>query len=254
MSAFAESMGRMAVLTDEQMGSLWHWRPDGDGLQIRDFFHRSLEAENAQATAIAAMGVGETAAAFLLAQRAAGDLCGLLVGQPEGILDREPAPGEWSLRETMRHIIETEAHFRVGTLWAVDKAPEDPFDLPHELQTHPADVSRDPASMIASLLDERTVSDENFARLTADDLAKPAMWAGYSVDARFRMHRHASHLAEHTNQCEKVLHAIGQDPGEARQLARAIWAARGGHERLSDAAALWALDDELAARVKSFGV
>jgi hypothetical protein len=130
MSAFAESMARMAVLTDEQMGSSWKLRSGGENLGICDGFHRSLEAENAQATAVAAFGVSETAAAFLLAQRAAGDLCGLLVGQPERILDREPAPGEWSLRETMRHIIETEAHFRVRTLWAVDKAPEDPFDLP----------------------------------------------------------------------------------------------------------------------------
>ena len=84
-------------------------------------------------------------------------------------------------------------------------------------------MSGDPASLIASLLDERAVSDANFARLTADDLAKLAMWAGYSVDAGFRMHRHASHPAEHTDQCGKVLHALAQDPGEARQLVRAIW-------------------------------
>src|ERR1035437_794914 len=95
MSAFAESMGRMAVLTDEQMGSLWHWRPDGDGLQIRGFFHRSLEAENAQATAIAAMGVGETAAAFLLAQRAGGDLCGLASARASSAGQWLSANSEW---------------------------------------------------------------------------------------------------------------------------------------------------------------
>ncbi len=254
MSGFVDSMTGMAVLSDEQMTLPWKWRSDGEVLEIRDAFHRSLEAENAQATATAAVGAAETSAAFLPAQRAAGDLCGLLTGQPDDILGREPARGEWSLRETMRHVIETEAHFRTKTLWAVDRAPEDPIDPPPELQPQPADVSGDSASWIAMLLEERAVTDESFARVITEDLAKPSTWAGHSVDARFRMHRPASHLIEHTNQCEKVLHALGQDPGEARQLVRAIWAARGGHERLSDAAALRALDDELAARVKSLGL
>jgi hypothetical protein len=50
------------------------------------------------------------------------------------------------------------------------------------------------------------------------------------------------------------LHALDEDPGEARQLVRAIWAARGGHERLSDPAVLRALDDELEARAESLQV
>ena len=41
---------------------------------------------------------------------------------------------------------------------------------------------------------------------------------------------------------------------EARQLVRAIWAARGAHERLSDSSALALLDDELAGRVESLAV
>src|SRR5258708_35567814 len=126
MSKFSESMTRMAVLSDEQMTGPWDWRPDGEVLEVRDAFHRSLEAENAQATAIRGVPLEETSAAYLLAQRAAGDLCGLLAGLPDDVLDREPAPGEWSLRETMRHVIETEAHFRIKTLRAIDRRPEDP--------------------------------------------------------------------------------------------------------------------------------
>jgi hypothetical protein len=254
MSSFADSMTRMAVLTDEQMALPWKWRSDGDVLEIRDAFHRTLEAENAQSTSMAAAALDETSAANMLAQRAAGDLCGLLAGLPADSLGREPAPDEWSLRQTMAHVIETEAHFRVKTLWAIDRTDEDPIDPPPELHPKPADVSGDTTTWIRMLLEERAVTDENFTRVTSEELTRPSTWAGHPVDARFRIHRPASHLVEHTNQCEKVLHAIGQDPAEARQLVRAIWAARGGHERLSHSATLALLDEELAARVESLGL
>jgi len=255
MSSFAESMTGMAALSDDQMARPWHWRAGGEEeLGIRDAYHRSLEDENVQTTSVIAAGLGEVAAALSLAQRAAGDLCGLLAGQSDELLDQEPARGEWPLREVMRHTINTEGGFRARSLWAVDRGPDDSPDVPADRVPADVDVSGDTTSIIATLLAARADTDEEFARLTADDLAKPARWAGYPVDVRFRMHRHASHLAEHTNQCEKALHALGEDPGEARQLVRAIWAARGGHERLSDPAALRVLDDELAARVQSLGV
>jgi hypothetical protein len=254
MSSFVDSMTRMSVLSDEQMAMPWNWRPEGEVLEVRDIFHRSLEAENAQATAVAAIGSAETVAALVLAQRAAGDLCGLLAGQPDDILGRAPSPGEWSLRETMGHVIETEVGFRVKTLWAIDRASEDPMDPPKGLRPHSPDVSGDAASWIEMLLEQRATTDAEFVRVGSDELARPSTWVGHTVDARFRLHRPASHLIEHTNQCEKVLHAIGQDPGEARQLARAIWAARGGHERLSDPSSLARLDEELAARVDSLGL
>jgi hypothetical protein len=251
MSGFVDSMTRMAVLNDEQMAMPWKWRPEGEVLEIRDIFHRSLEAEHAQATAVAAIGSAETVAALVLAQRAAGDLCGLLAGQPDDILGRAPAPGEWSLRETMGHVIDTEAGFRVKTLWAVDRLGDDPMEPPEGMRPHSPDVSGDTASWIAMLLEQRATTDAEFMRVGSDELARPSTWVGHPVDARFRLHRPASHLIEHTNQCEKVLHAIGHDPGEARQLVRAIWAARGGHERLSDPGSLARVDEALAARVDS---
>lgn len=251
MNSFVDSMTRMAVLTDKQMTAPWAWRPDCEVLEVRDAFHRSLEAEFAQAAAARDAALDETSAAYLLAQRAAGDLCGLLAGLPDDILDREPSAGEWSLRETMRHVIETEAGFRIKTLWAVDRAPGDPIEPPSELRPELEGLSGGTSSWIAMILEERAATDAEFVRVTSDDLVKPSTWAGHAVDARFRLQRPASHLVEHTNQCEKVLHAIGQDPGEARQLVRAIWAERGGHQRVSDPAALGRLDEELAERVDS---
>lgn len=243
----------MAVLSDEQMARPWQWRPGGDeDLQVRDAFHRSIESENVKATAVMSGALGEVAAALSLAQRAAGDLCGLLAGQSDEILDEQPAPGEWALREVMRHTINTEIGFRARSLWAVDRGPDDPPDVPVDRAPAKVDVAGDATSIIAALLAARADTDAKFARLTADDLERPARWAGHAVDVRFRMHRHASHLAEHTNQCEKVLRTLGRDPQEARQMVRALWAARGAHERHTAAPTLVLLDDEIAARVKSF--
>src|SRR5258708_29931889 len=126
MSVFFDAMTRMALLTDPQMARPWKWRGDGEVLEVRDAFHRSLEAEYAQATAVRDAPLEETSTAYLLAQRAAGDLCGLLAGLPDDVLGRQPAAGEWSLRATMRHVIETEAHFRLNTLWAIAAPLEAP--------------------------------------------------------------------------------------------------------------------------------
>src|SRR5258708_31026599 len=133
MSVFFDAMTRMALLTDAQMALRWKWRDDGEVLEVRDAFHRSLEAEYAQATAVRDVPLDETSAAYLLAQRAAGDLCGLLAGLPDDVLRRQPAEGEGSLRATIRPGIRTEAPFRIKTLWAIDRRAADPIDPPAAL-------------------------------------------------------------------------------------------------------------------------
>jgi len=165
MSSFAESMTGMAALSDDQMARPWHWRAGGEEeLGIRDAYHRSLEDENVQTTSVVAAGLGEVAAALSLAQRAAGDLCGLLAGQSDELLDQEPARGEWPLREVMRHTINTEGGFRARSLWAVDRGPDDSPDVPADRVPADVDVSGDTTSIIAALLAARADTDAEFAR------------------------------------------------------------------------------------------
>ena len=40
-------------------------------------------------------------------------------------------------------------------------------------------------------------------------MTRPTIWARYDVDVRFRLHRFAAHVIEHTIQCEKALAALG---------------------------------------------
>jgi len=68
------------------------------------------------------------------------------------------------------------------------------------------------------------------------------MWSGAEVDVRHRLHRFASHIAEHTNQCEKTVRALDAFGGDARSIAKRIGVMRGLHERQTDPVTRRALD------------
>ena len=84
----------------------------------------------------------------------------------------------------------------------------------------------------------RVVEEKRFERLGGTRVLE--------VDVRFRLHRFASHIAEHTYQCEKAIRALGAYGGDARAICRRIGAMRGSHERRSGGATLGALDAALA--------
>lgn len=257
MTDFVGTMTAMAVLSDEEMGRAWRWRSEGEDLGVRDGYHRALEAEMAQLAIIEASGGwSEPVAAMALAQRALGHVLGLLAGQPDDVLDFEPAPGDWPLREVVRHMLEVEMSFRANTRWAVTRTHDQPLPIPRDLRPTDREAPGDGgiADLIDRLLAARIATDAALSVLTPPDLEKPSQWAGYSVDVRFRLHRFASHLTEHGIHAEKVLRAAGREPAEARQMVRAVWAARGAHERRTPGEVLARLDAEHSARMASFGV
>ena len=59
-------------------------------------------------------------------------------------------------------------------------------------------------------------------------LARPWPFRGGTMD----VHRFASHIAEHTIQCDKTLDALGWRQTEARRIVRQIWAIVGELEEL----------------------
>jgi hypothetical protein len=255
MPTFAATMAGMAVLSDEDMGRPWKWRPEGSDFGVRDGYHRALEAELAQLASIeSGVAATEPMIAIAEAQRALGHALGLVAGQPEELLDFQPAPDDWPLREVMRHMLETELSYLANTRWSVSRAEDQPVAMPRELRPKDADAPGDGsiADIAGRLMAARATTDGFVGELQPEALQRPSMWAGHTVDVRFRVHRFASHLTEHTIHAEKVLRAADRQPGEARQMVRAIWAARGSHERQSPAEALARLDQEHAARLESF--
>jgi hypothetical protein len=257
MTTFAATMTSMAGLSDADMGRSWRWREGGEDFGIRDGFHRAFEAESGQLAAIeAAGGWSEPVAAMATAQRALGEIQGLVVGQPEELLDFSPGPDDWPLRRVLQHMHETELSYFASVRWSVTRSEDQPVVLPTELR--PTDSESPLDGSISDLLGRleaaRATTDAFVFTLKPADLERPSVWARYSVDVRFRVYRFGAHLTEHGIHAEKVLRAAGREPAEARQMVRAIWGARGAHERRTDAGAIAGLDRAHAERLASFNL
>jgi uncharacterized damage-inducible protein DinB len=196
---------------------------------------------------------GEPERILTIAQAVFGDLRGLLVAVPAALLDRAPAPGEWTIRETLAHTIRVERSYRANTLHAAIRKDDEPLVLPQEKrpQADPADTAGDALAMVAALARRRMDTDAALAGLTPEQLGRPSEWAAHEtpfrVDVRFRLHRFAAHLVEHTQQVEKTLRTLGQAETDAQALVRRISILRGRHERRSAPDTRTALDDALAA-------
>ena len=75
--------------------------------------------------------------------------------------------------------------------------------------------------------------------------------AHYDVDVRFRLHRFAAHLIEHTVQCEKALAALGWRATEGRRIVRRLSTLLGEVEGLAGRAAAHEIETRLVERSAS---
>jgi uncharacterized damage-inducible protein DinB len=212
--------------------------------------------------AAAALGPNDDEASRILtfAQVAFGRLRGLLASVDDDLLDRAPAAGEWSIRQTLAHAIEVERSYRANTQHALVRGDHEPLKLPADRRPKPdpADTSGGVLDILAAFAARRAETDQVLAGLDEWQLVRPSQWGPYdvshNVDVRFRLHRFASHLVEHTVQCEKTVEALGVRLNDPRAVVRSIGAARGAHERRSTRAVLEILDGALLARADAVGV
>src|SRR4030095_5609955 len=108
----------------------WRDKP----MDVRFALYRTLEdAQEAHARASAGQHP-ESRRVLALAQRAFGDLRGLLTGLPVDLLDRAPSAGEWPLRETLRHMLLVERRYAAQTRYAVDRKESEPVRIPDDRQ------------------------------------------------------------------------------------------------------------------------
>ncbi len=201
----------------------------------------------------------EASRILTLAQIAFGSLRGLLAGVDDDLLDRAPAAGEWSLRETLVHAIGVERSYRANTQHALVRGGDEPLTLPADRRPKPdpADTSGGALDILAAFAARRAETDVALAGLDEQQLTRPSKWGPYEVahhvDVRFRLHRFASHIVEHTVQCEKVIESLGITLTDPRAVVRSVGSMRGAHERRSSRAVLDALDAALLARAEAVG-
>ena len=244
-------------MPDGELGREWTWPGKGLADLRNAFFFLLMEEQDALVTA--STPTNDADRILVLAQRAFGDLRGLLLSVPDAFLDREPAGGEWSIRKTMEHTIQVERSYRANTQHALLREDGEPLTLPAERRpkADPADTAGDAAALAAALARRRAETDATLSGTDADRLSRPSQWAAteapFTVDVRFRLHRFGAHLVEHTQQVEKTLRALGQNETDAQAYVRQISIIRGRHERRSPEGVRKRLDEQMTAVAEAAG-
>jgi hypothetical protein len=113
------------------------------------------------------------------------------------------------------------------------------------------DDGGDVVALLARLGEARAETDRRLGALAPAALLRPTIWVKIDVDVRFRLHRFAAHLLEHTVQCEKTLGALGWGGTEGRRIVRHVTAAIGELEGLGAHAAARDIEARLAERFAS---
>src|SRR5260221_861913 len=137
---FDESLARLAPLSDAELERPWIFR--SVAMDLRYALYHALEEE--QRAAIGTPTEPRAAARILsVAQYAFGSLRGLLAGLDDSVLDREPAPGEWSIRRTLVHTIGGERSYRGQVEYSVARSAAESVKMPDERrpQPHPVDTA-----------------------------------------------------------------------------------------------------------------
>jgi DinB superfamily len=237
------AIGDLATIPDADLEKVWAWKGDSE-IELRYAFYRILEdferAGIDAAAALAKAGASRGRAADVIAPSTAArwDLQGLLVRLPDQAWDAKPGGEEWTVRQTLGHVIGGQRSYGVNVAWWQAQAlPVDanlPAARPKEIDdTLPSDEEEEagtPAEVRARLDEVTDRSTERLAGLPAERLAYGTRWVDFAVDIGFRLGRWSSHLREHTVQVEKTLVMLNHTPTEVDRLIRLILAEWGRAE------------------------
>ncbi|MGI8929291.1 MAG: DinB family protein [Candidatus Limnocylindrales bacterium] len=250
------ALSALREVPDSALERVWHWR--GGELDVRYGFYRQyeeIEDTRARINALVAPAhASETPARPLVASATAArwDLHGVLAGLDDADLDRDPGNGEWTLRQTLAHIVSGQRAYGWFTYWWLsqrDRPLDDfPARVPDDVEMGFPEEETEGLGTLAEIqgrLDDiLDLGAGVFAPLGAEDLAVRARWSGLAVDVRFRLVRWSSHIREHTIQVEKTLAFIGRLVTEVDRL---LWLIAAAYGRLEEDLLMLPADDGKAA-------
>lgn len=251
MTEFNAALEGFAALDEVALGRPWSFREKP--MDVRHAIYRTLEDAQEVLVDLAARPHPESRRILALAQRAFGDLRGLLIGLPDDLLDRAPREGEWSIGEVLRHVVAIERRYALQTRYAVERADGDPMRISGDRlpPTAPADVPGGVGELLARIGEARAETNRWLGSLAPAMMTRPTQWIHYDVDVRFRLHRFVAHLIEHTVQCEKTLAMLGWRLTEGRRVVRRLSALLGEIEGLGGLAEAREIETRLVDRFAS---
>jgi hypothetical protein len=226
------ALAAVAALDADALARPWSWQ--GRSLDVRNALYLTLQDAHEALVRAAAAAHPESRRILALAQGAFGDLRGLLAGLPADLLERAPAPDQWPVRETLRHVLVVERRYALQTRYAIDRRETDPVRIPDDRLPPLAGTggAGEAGALLGAIAGARAETHRALAAVPPEAMTRPTIWAGQDVDVRFRLHRFTAHLAEHTIQCEKALEDLGWRPTEGRRIARRLAATLGELEGL----------------------
>ena len=229
------ALGDLLSVQDEALTGRWRWRERDT--ELRYGFYRCYELLEEATVALEARRPIRAEGGRILGQATAArwDLQGLLLPIGDRQLDEEPGGGEWTLRATLGHILEVQERYTIATVEAIERGrrgepmpPAPPGGRPPPSSDPRARAPGTVAEIrrrLDSLIDDAI---DRFAEVGDEPgLSGQAVWAGYPVTVRFRLHRVTAHLREHTVQVEKTLARLDHRPREVDRLSRLVAAAYG---------------------------
>jgi hypothetical protein len=235
--AALEEAGRqlLTVPDGRPLEGMWPWPGSTSEVEVRYGYYRLFELlEQAAADVIAALGGVVAAPGGRLGSAATvarWSLHGLLLPLADADLDRDPGNAEWTVRQTMGHMVQSQQFYGSFTAWWLTQAPTPaaipPVALTYEVPSE-EDLSAGSVTDVRTRLD--TLLDLAMARLGGlndEQIAVPARWSGGEVTVGFRIGRWASHIREHTIQVEKTLVMLDWPTTEVQRLVRLIFEAYG---------------------------
>jgi hypothetical protein len=235
--SLARAVADLLLIPDGALEREWPW--NGGEVELRYGFYRlyeQLEAAAAEVRRVLAVTDPSPAPAvdpIASATAARWDLHGTLAGLSEADLDLDPGGGEWTIRQTLEHVLEVQRAYGWLTAWwlgqrgQAELATRVPEEITASLPDEYVSASGSLAEIRARLDALLDTAAGRMAGLGSDDLAVPARWSGTAVTVGFRIARWASHLREHTIQVEKTLVMLDADPTEVARLVRIVMAAYG---------------------------
>ena len=237
------ALADLSTVKDSSLEKEWMWRATVPSDVRSGIFrqYETLEDTRARIGSIVAGPTSSQSPARPLAASASAarwDLHGLLATLTDEDLDRPTGNEEWTVRQTLAHIVNGQrAYFWYTSWWlahadADDFPPRVPEDVAKEFPEEETDGVGSLDEIRQRLDDVLDLSAGTLGLLSDDQLAARSRFAGQPVDVRFRINRWSAHIREHTIQVEKTLGYINRPTTEVDRLLRMV---AGAYGRLEEA-------------------